>query len=108
MFDDCYTRTKEILSAPPLPFYLFSVGEKRLFRGETAEMGSLKNPFCELIFGVEGIGELTLYDKNYLLNPGDVFYYLPGEEHRHRALSDRWTTRWVCFDGPLATATLLA
>lgn len=23
MFDDCYTRTKEILSAPPLPFYLF-------------------------------------------------------------------------------------
>ena len=108
MFNDCYTRNKEVVSAPPLPFYLFSVGEKRLLRGETAEMGSLKNSFCELVFGISGVGELTLYDKNYLCNPGVVFYYLPGEEHRHHALSAEWTTRWVCFDGPVAAATLLA
>ena len=108
MFNDCYTRNKEVVSSPPLPFYLFSVGEKRLLRGETAEMGSLKNSFCELVFGISGVGELTLYDKNYLCNPGDVFYYLPGEEHRHHALSAEWTTRWVCFDGPLVAATLLA
>ena len=108
MFDDCYTRSKELLTSPPLPLYLFSVGEKRMRQGETVEMGSLKNSFCELVFGVAGVGELTLYDKNYLLNPGDVFYYLPGEEHRHHALSGEWITRWVSFDGPLAEATLLA
>ncbi len=108
MFNDCYTRNKEIIQSPPLPFYLFSIGEKRMDRGESAGMGSLKNPFCEIIFGVAGIGELTLYDKNYLLNPGDVFYYLPGEEHRHHALSEKWISRWICFDGPLAAPTLLA
>ena len=108
MFNECYSRTEEIIHEPPLPFYLYSVGEKTLKTGEISEMGSLKNSFAELIWGVEGAGELTLFGKTFCIQPGDVFYYLPGEAHHHHALSERWRTRWITFDGPLAEAYLLA
>lgn len=71
-------------------------------------MGALKNSFAEIIWGVEGVGELTLFGETFRIDPGDVFFYLPGEAHRHRALSEKWVTRWICFDGPLAEAYLLS
>ncbi len=108
MFNDCYSRTQEILREPPLPLYLFSVGEKTLSAGETSEMGVLKNPFAEIIWGMEGVGELTLFGETFRIHPGDVFFYLPGEAHRHHALSETWVTRWIAFDGPLAEACLLS
>ena len=108
MFNDCYSRSEEIMREPPLPLYLYSVGEKTLAAGEISEMGSLKNNFAELIWGVEGTGELTLYGKTFSLHPGDIFFYLPGEAHRHLALSERWRTRWITFDGPLAEAYLMS
>lgn len=108
MFNDCYSRTQEILREPPLPLYLFSVGEKTLSAGEVSEMGALKNSFAEIVWGMEGVGELTLFEETFRILPGDVFYYLPGEAHRHHALSEKWVTRWVALDGPLAEATLLA
>ena len=108
MFNDCYTRPEEIMREPPLPLYLYSVGEKTLEGGEVSEMGSLKNNFAELVWGIEGSGELTLYDRTYSLHPGDIFIYLPGETHRHFALSACWRTRWITFDGPLAEAYLMA
>lgn len=108
MFNDCYTRSSEIMREPHLPLYLYSVGEKTLEAGEISEMGSLKNNFVELIWGIEGTGALTLYGKTFSLHPGDIFFYLPGETHRHLALSARWRTRWITFDGPLAEAYLMA
>lgn len=108
MFNDCYSRTQEFLREPPLPVYLYSVGEKTLSAGEVSEMGALKNSFAEIIWGVEGVGELTLFGETFRIDPGDVFFYLPGEAHRHRALSEKWVTRWICFDGPLAEAYLLS
>jgi len=108
MFNDCYSRSEEIMREPPLPLYLYSVGEKTLAAGEISEMGSLKNNFAELIWGVEGTGELTLYGKTFSLHPDDIFFYLPGEAHRHLALSERWRTRWITFDGPLAEAYLMS
>ncbi len=108
MFNDCYSRTQEFLREPALPLYLFSVGEKTLSAGEVSEMGTLKNSFTEIIWGMEGVGELTLFGETFQINPGDVFFYLAGETHRHRALSEKWVTRWVCFDGPLAEAYLLS
>ena len=108
MFNDCYSRSEEIMREPPLPLYLYSVGEKTLDAGEISEMGSIKNNFAELIWGVEGAGELTLYGKLFCLSPGDVFFYLPGEAHCHRALSAKWRTRWITFDGPLAEAYFMS
>jgi len=108
MFNDCYSRTQEFVREPPLPLYLFSVGEKTLSCGEVSEMGALKNSFAEIIWGMEGVGELTLFGETFRMDPGDVFFYLPGEAHRHCALSEKWRTRWVCFDGPLAEAYLLS
>lgn len=108
MFNDCYNRAGEVLREPPLPLYLYSIGEKTMNCNEVSEMGSLKNNFVELIWCVEGSGELTLYEKVFCIQPGDVFFYLPGESHRHRALSKQWRTRWITFDGPLAESYLLA
>ena len=54
MFNDCYSRTQEILREPPLPLYLFSGWEKTLSAGEVSEMGALKNSFAEIIWGMEG------------------------------------------------------
>lgn len=108
MFNDCYSRPDEVMREPALPLYLYSIGEKTMTLDDVSEMGSLKNNFVELIWCVEGTGELTLYEKVFCIQPGDVFFYLPGESHRHRSLSERWRTRWITFDGPLAESYLLA
>lgn len=54
------------------------------------------------------MGEIDFYGRKFKLEAGDVFYFLPGEAHVMRGLSERWKSRWLCFEGPLAVATFMA
>lgn len=91
-----------------LPIYAYSTGvftRDGAFSNE--KLGAL-TPFVELVWGLEGIGEVGLYGQSFRIEPGDVFYYLPGEDHSKRALSRKWRMRWLCFDGPFAQAIMLS
>lgn len=54
------------------------------------------------------MGEIDFYGRKFKLGPGDVFYFLPGEAHVMRGLSELWCSRWLCFEGPLAVAVFMA
>lgn len=83
----------------PQPFYAYGTGISRLLRSQTMVKKGGVNPFVEVLWGVEGVGELILFEQAFPIRPGDVFYYLPGETHECRSLCDCWNLRWLCFDG---------
>ncbi len=92
----------------PLPFYLLSVGRHSYREGEGEAPSGLVNTFVQIIWSVSGIGEVTLYDRRYILHPGDFFYYLPGEDHSYRAVSTNWNDCWLCFEGVRAADFMLS
>jgi len=92
----------------PLPLYARSVGQFTLSKGQKEFSSDIRNPFIELIFGDEGNGETVLYNKVFQINPGDIFYYLPNEDHVRYAISTEWKFRWLVFDGPLAEAIMMS
>ena len=93
---------------PPLPFYVIDVGFKELQAGERdAGNGAFKD-FIELIWCVEGCGEIRLFEHSFPIAPNDVFYYLPGEDHELRAISAGWSMYWICFRGTLAESVFLS
>lgn len=92
----------------PLPFSVCSIGRKTLPANCYSIMPEIRNNFVELCWSTGGMGEIDFYGRKFKLGPGDVFYFLPGEEHVMRALSERWESHWICFEGPLAVATFMA
>ncbi|MBS1368473.1 MAG: AraC family transcriptional regulator [Lentisphaeria bacterium] len=89
-----------------LPLRLVDVGTTVLAEGEESTGSGFLKEFVEIVWVVSGAGDALLYDKAFPLRPNDVFYYMPGEDHLQRCLSGKMAWRWVCFDGPLATAVM--
>lgn len=103
-----YKRLESASSSLPMPFRIYSIGEKILMENEINRTQDVKNQFVELIWGISGIGEVSLYGQVFQIRENDVFYYLPGEAHILRGVSPEWKSRWLCFDGPLAEAVMLS
>ena len=91
---------------PPLPLYGIGVGKEIRIKGKRITHPGVKNNFIEMDFTLSGTALISLYRQEYLLKPGSVFLYYPGEEHSSVAESDFWTLRWLTFNGPLAMAIL--
>jgi quercetin dioxygenase-like cupin family protein len=49
--------------------------------GNSKEIMSPKNPRQEFCFVLKGQFEVLLYDKKYILNEGDSFYFYSDHEH---------------------------
>ena len=98
-------REKPLVS---LPFGCRSVGHCVYEHGEGVQDSGLANEFVQLVWGVAGLGEITLFGQHFSVSPGSVVYWLPGEEHSFKSISHQWEYRWCTFDGPLACATILA
>jgi len=98
---------QEMLPTSPQPFYANSVGIKKLEKGEVDSAPGFNNLFIELVWGISGTGEISYLGQPFSITPNDVFYFLPGEEHKMRAVSAEWESRWLCFDGPLAVANFM-
>ncbi len=103
-----YRSDIKALPSVPMSFYAYGTGIFELIGREETRKLSAINPFVELMFGLDGIGEIVLFGQPFQIHPGDSFFYLPGEDHLVRSLSERWLVRWVCFDGPLAEAVMLS
>ncbi len=103
-----YKRLESASTSLAMPLRIYSIGEKILRENERERTEDVKNGFVELIWGISGIGEVTLYGQTFQIRENDVFYYLPGEAHVLRGISSEWKSRWLCFDGPLAEAVMLS
>ena len=104
-----YTRSNpQVLQNVALPFYPRGTGIATLKKGQKTLSEATIIPFVEVMWGLEGIGEVVLYEQKFQIRENDVFFYLPGERHSRYALSGTWKWRWLCFDGLFAQAFMLS
>lgn len=93
----------------PLPIHVRSVGYNEADCGWREDVpGRVKN-FVQLFWTVRGTGEFTRNGETVRTGAGDVFYRLPGEDHRQRSLGPgQWRYYWMTFDGAGARDFMLA
>lgn len=93
----------------PMPFAVRSIGHTTMKAGEADIIsGALRHPTLEISWTISGRGEIIHFDRVFEMRPGNVFLFLPDEPHHYRVKSREWHWRWLCLDGPLAAAMLLA
>ncbi len=98
------------LDARPIgmPFYLSATGENTSPRGRLIQRKGVLCQTVQIIWGISGIGEVTLFGEKYQLRENEVFYYLPGEDVLRQPLSETWRHRWLSIQGGLAEAIMLS
>ena len=93
----------------PMPFAVRSIGCTTMKAGEADIIsGALRHPSLEISWTISGCGEIIHYGQPFEMRRNDVFLFLPDETHHYRVKSREWHWRWLCLDGPLAAAMLLA
>ena len=88
--------------SPNIPLGARSVGHYRVSPADI-EKPQVKH-FVQVFWGIVGRGAFGFDAETRTLCPGEIAIYLPGMEHRLRALDDVWEYRWWTLDGPLAPA----
>ncbi len=86
----------------PEPFHVRSVGCNESDCGWSESVSGRKKQFVQLFWTVKGCGRITFPECEILTREGEVFYHLPGEDHRHRTVGRQWHYRWFTFDGEYA------
>ena len=81
----------------PLPFGARSVGHYCIDIPHR-EDSKTKN-FVQVFWGIRGQGFFLLDGTEFLLDPGQVFIYYPGDRHILGAVSPEWEYRWLTLDG---------
>ena len=93
----------------PMPFAVRSIGCTTMRAGEADIIsGAIRHPSLEISWTISGSGEIIHYGQPFEMRRNDVFLFLPDETHPYRVKSREWHWRWLCIDGPLAAAMLLA
>lgn len=93
----------------PLPFYPHATGHVRCFMPFYSDLPPRERPFVELYWCISGSGRFYMEDGSFeIVHPGDVFFRLENERHRHEILEEPWEYRWLTFEGELAEAHLRA
>ncbi|UKI31585.1 MAG: helix-turn-helix domain-containing protein [Lentisphaeria bacterium] len=92
-----------------MPFAVRSIGCTTMRAGEADIIsGAIRHPSLEISWTISGSGEIIHYGQPFEMRRNDVFLFLPDETHHYRVKSREWHWRWLCIDGPLAAAMLLA
>ena len=60
----------------------------------------MKKDFLELFWCADGSGNAVHEGKVMKISAGDVFCYLPGDEHQLFADRENWEYYWLTIDGP--------
>lgn len=85
----------------PAPLYARSCGISCVTENSPRLSPAGKNEFVEIFWCLSGTGTIRLYGEDFRLHKGEVFSYLPNEEHL-LATENEITCAWIVFDGPLA------
>ncbi|NMA19008.1 MAG: AraC family transcriptional regulator [Lentisphaerae bacterium] len=79
------------------PLHVRSCGHYRTAKG-WRDAAVAKN-FLQLYWGVAGSGLFRAEEKEFILKPNTVFFFLPGDVHDITALEDGFEYQWIAFDG---------
>ena len=58
-----------------------------------------RKEFLELFWGIQGEGEFRLDGRSWILKPGEVCFYLPGDIHELIRRTPVWEYYWLTIDG---------
>ncbi len=83
-----------------IPFRIRSVGFAELSPERKIPPRVLNS--VELFWCLKGSCRFNFPEGEFILRPGDVCYYLPGDTHLLQIGEEGFTYRWVAFEGPLA------
>ena len=61
--------------------------------------GCVRKEFLELFWCVRGEGEFHREETSWILKPGEVCFYFPGELHDIRRRTPVWEYYWLTIDG---------
>lgn len=61
--------------------------------------GYARKEFLELFWGIQGEGEFRLDGRSWILKPGEVCFYLPGDIHDLIRRTPVWEYYWLTIDG---------
>lgn len=88
-----------------LPFWIYGAGSQEKQCDIIRNNGSL---FHQLIFSLDGEGELQVDEETYTIEAGDVIFIESGQAHSYRSKGGRWSTGWIIFNGKNIEETLTA
>ncbi|HCE42947.1 MAG TPA: hypothetical protein DET40_05320 [Lentisphaeria bacterium] len=91
-------RRREVL---PLPVSAIGCGSFILQKDDGWKSEVPPRPLLELFWGVTGNGTFVIEDKEHLLRPGEICFYLPGDVHRISYRRLPWECMWMTVSGPL-------
>lgn len=91
-----------------LPLMCRAIGEFDFSYQNAFFSSGVRNNFVELFWCLEGHGSTKLFEQEFPFSEGDVFWYLPYEDHYIKKISQNFRAAYINFDGPLAAANLLA
>lgn len=91
-----------------LPFMCRSLGSCDFSREKQLFSSGVRNDFIQLFYCLKGEGTIKLYEKAFPFSEGDIFWYLPLEDHFISAKSEDFQAAYMSFDGPLSSAVLLS
>lgn len=78
------------------PFYLSGVGIYSPENHTVREEGLISH---QILFTLEGEGQLHIDNKCFRIRKGCVFFVMPGVPHEYYPIDGKWTTCWVVFRG---------
>lgn len=79
-----------------LPYYLVGAGINYIQEPIIRKNGY---PHYQWIQCIIGIGQLTIDDKKYTLEPGMGIFLYPYDKHEYYAMEGEWTVNWITFNG---------
>ena len=81
------------------PVHVRSVGHYIFRKEEAHHILKMRKFFLELFWGVRGEGCFRLGKKQWILKPGEVCFYFPGDTHDLTPVSDEWEYFFLGIDG---------
>jgi len=79
-----------------IPLEVRSVGRYRV--GPAWRDNVRRKRFHQLFWTFEGSGQFLAGKNRYIVGPGDIFFYRPGDIHQVSVLSSRWSYCWITWD----------
>lgn len=85
---------------PDIPFRARSCGHSNV--ASDYHEKPWRREFIQLFWCIDGVGCLRIKDKDYLIHPGEVCFYIFGDYHEVSCAGDFFHYRWMTFEGPAA------
>lgn len=87
-----------------LPFAARSAGHRIIDTRQ--EPPRFRQPYHQFIWGIAGVGKIYFGGRKFLLRPGEVARFQPGDVQWYGAEEGQWEYRWWTLDGRQAATAI--